>query len=387
MTRSGINRALLALALLLAPAALAAPLYSKDEFKVDFSGYLMEQALDSRDFFGSNFTLAQTWLRPVLGFNFPKGVSAELSQTLILNSGSALDNPLYLLSQENPVPAYFKWDKRLADEDEFWLDWNIYRAWAQYEDERMVFTLGRQRIAFGSAFFYSPMDIFNPVSPLSLLPEERLGVDGANLELELGPSSRINLAYGIGDVIDESRFATYLKTTVGQADLHFLAARIYQDWTAGFGFAANLKDGSLYGEATYTWPETGHDYFRGTIGYQYSFPESVLLTAEYYHNEGVLSLAGLGQAAALFSQPDPLKTLDRNFLALSTSAELDPLLRLITALIYDLDAGSFYIGPSFAYSAPHSITFQAGAQLFGGSQKGDFGLIPNFHWAQLRWDF
>jgi hypothetical protein len=380
----------LSLALLLCAAAgQATPLYSKDDFKIDFSGYIQEQWLDSGDFLGASFDLFQTRLRPVFDFNFGKGFSAEVSQTLLFSSGNALDNPLYKLSQDAAPPTYFRWDKRLVNDNEAWLDWSVYRAWAAYENDKMKVTLGRQRIAFGSALFYSPLDVFNPVSPLSLEPGERVGVDGVDCEIELGPSSYFSLAYGIGNVIDQSRFAAYYKTTVKTTDLHFLAARIFADWIAGAAFASNVKQGKLYGEASYTWPEQGKNYFRGTIGYQYNFSNGLLLTTEYYHNDGVIhaSALGLADASAIFTQTNALATVDRNFLGVSAGFDLTELIRFNSALLLDLDAGSFYIGPSFSFSAPHSIALEAGAQLFSGNGKGDFGLLPDFDWARIRWDF
>jgi len=390
MTRFGHKPLLLSLACsawLGAAAIFARPVYSHDDFKIDFSGYVQEQALDSLDFFGASFDLAQTRFRPVMDLNFGKGFSAEFSQTLLLSSGSALDNQLYVLAQEPGPPTYFHWDQRLVKGDDAWLDWSVYRAWAAYENDRLKVTLGRQRLAFGSALFYSPMDIFNPVSPLSLEPEERVGIDGASLELELGPSSYLDFAYGLGQVVDESRFAAYCKTTVQTFDLHFLAARIFRDWVLGFAFSGNVKDGNLYGEATYTILENDRNFVRTTLGYQYSFANSLFITGEYYHNDGVISKTAMNDSSIIFSQSNALATLDRNFLGASVGFDLDPLLRFNSALIWDRDAGSFFIGPSFSYSAPHSITIQAGTQLFGGTQKGDFGLMPNFHWGRIRWDF
>ncbi len=40
-------------------------------------------------------------------------------------------------------------------------------------------TAGRQRIGWGTARFWSPMDMFNPISPLQIESEERQGVDAA----------------------------------------------------------------------------------------------------------------------------------------------------------------------------------------------------------------
>ena len=153
-----IKGALLALALVLAAtSALALPVYTKNDFKLDFSGYLQGQGLDSRDFFGAPFDLAQFRFRPVVDFNFGHGFSANIAQTFLASSGNALHNQLFELADQVPPPTYFKWNKRLGDDDDFKLDWSVYRAWVQYENEKIKIQVGRQRIAFGSAYFYSPL--------------------------------------------------------------------------------------------------------------------------------------------------------------------------------------------------------------------------------------
>ncbi len=363
------------------------PVISQDNFRLDFSGYLQEQGLHSPDFWGSEFSLNQARARLVLDFSFWDRLRMNLSQSLELSSGSALKNPFYQLSHSMAPETYFHWEKKLVDEEDYQLDWSIYRAWLGYEDNRIKIRLGRQRIALGSAYFYSPLDIFNPTSPLSLEPEERVGVDGASLEVYLGRNTYLSFAYGIGDVIDESRFAGFFKTTLKSYDLTFMGARLFQDWVFGLAFSGYISSASFYGELSYTLPEETDEFFRGTLGVQYSFPENIFFTAEYYHNEGLLLEEDFYSSSGMAIYQDPLRTLDRNFLGISVNAELTPLVQFTSGMVYDLDSNCFFIGPGFSYLAPYSLTVQAGVQLFGGQEEGDFGFLPNFFWARLRWDF
>ena len=374
------------MAALLAVSSSGKPVYMKDDFKIDFSGYIQEQALLAPLLLNDYFLLSQSRFRPVLDFNFGHGLTADFSQTLLLSAGNALQNPAYQYARKFSQPTYFKWDDYFVDTSDLNLDWSVYRAWVAYEGKKFKAVVGRQRIAYGSAMFYSPMDLFNPISPLSLQPEERVGVDGASMEIQLGQSSYASLAYGIGNSWDQTRLAIYYKTTIKSYDLHFLAARIFSDYIAGFAFSGYLKDGSLYGEATYTIPDHGLNYFRGTIGYSYKLKSGVFLIAEYYHN-GESSGADLNNAELLFATKQGLTTIDRNFLCTSAGFEVIPLVSFNSAIIWDMDAGAFYIAPSLSYSASSSISVAAGAQLFGGNQQGDFGSLPPFLWGRVRWDF
>ena len=391
MTRSGkIGRLVLCLAFfwLLPFANLAKPVYTKDDFKIDFSGYVQEQALYAPMILNDYFLLSQTRFRPVLDFNFGKGFSAEFSQTLLLSAGNALQNPAYQLARKFPQPTYFNWYYHFIDNSDMSLDWDVYRAWVAYEGKKFKVVAGRQRMAYGSALFYSPLDLFNPKSPLSLNPGERVGVDGASMEYELGPSSYVSLAYGIGDNWDETRLALYYKTTVKAFDLHFLVARIFTDYIVGGAFSGNLKDGSLYGELSYTMPDHYlKNYVRGTVGYAYKFKNGISMVIEYYHDGGRLSVSVQNGSELLFSTKLGLVTIDRNLLCLSTGFSLTSLLGFSSAIIYDMDGGSFFIGPSFSISATQSISISLGAQLFGGNQQGDFGVLPQILWGQVIWNF
>jgi len=360
---------------------------SRDAFRLDYSGYLQEQVISAGEFGGRSFTLGQTRSRLVLDATFHKKFSAEFSQTLAADYGSALINPVYALSAQAPPPTYFRWDHSFYPGKDPSLDWSVYRAYGKYENAQVSLILGRQRIAFGTALFYSPMDLFNPVSPLALEPEERVGVDAAFFEARLAQFTYLDLAYGVGDLIDESRFAVQAKTTVHSYDLSLLGARIFEDWIAGGAFSGYLKAGGLYGEMTYTMPETGSNYLRATLGYQYSFANSVNLVAEYYHNDGVLAPATPGLVSSFLAGQAGLATLHRNFLGLSSGIDYTALVRLSGAVLFDLDYGSFFLGPALTYSAPYSITLTLGAQLFSGGPKSEFGFLPDFYYARLRWNF
>ncbi len=378
---------LLLAGILFSPSSFSLPIVSKDDFQLEFSGYLQELAFHTDEFMGKDFSLSQSRARLVLDFNLPLGFSARISQSLQYDSGSALTNPFYQISKELAPETYFKWEKEIIDEHTQKLSWSIYRAWVNYENDWVHIRVGRQRVALGSAYFYSPLDLFNPQSPLSLEPDERIGVDGASIELYLGKSTYFTLAYGIGDVIDESRFAGAFKTTIKSYDLSLICARIFEDWTYGLAFSGYIKSASFYGEIAYFVPEQEDEFFRSTLGLQYGFANNVILTAEYYHNEGVISEQELLMSGGAVIFQDPLRTLDRNFLGINIGAELTPLVQVNFAIIYDLDSDSFYNGLSFSYLAPYSLTISAGAQLFDGKEQGDFGTLPNFLWAKIRWDF
>ncbi|MFB3099474.1 MAG: hypothetical protein ACE1ZX_05510, partial [Acidimicrobiia bacterium] len=53
----------------------------------------------------------------------------------------------------------------------------LYRGWVRYEGRSFDVTLGRQRIPLGRARLWNPTDLFNPIFPLAIEGDQRIGQD------------------------------------------------------------------------------------------------------------------------------------------------------------------------------------------------------------------
>ncbi len=134
----------------------------------------------------------------------------------------------------------------------YW-DTSLYRGYVSLHNGSATLTAGRQRIGWGTARFWSPMDMFNPISPLQVESEERQGVDAALLAFSSPGALRWNVVYAPQDGFRRSTSALRLSRTIHNYDFDVVAARFGQDWTTGLDFAGQLRGAGLRGELTYRW--------------------------------------------------------------------------------------------------------------------------------------
>ncbi len=99
----------------------------------------------------------------------------------------------------------------------YW-DTSLYRGTVSLHNGKATLTVGRQRIGWGTARFWSPMDMFNPISPLQIESEERQGVDAASLEFASPGALRWNAVYAPQDGFRRSTSALRLSRTIHNYD-------------------------------------------------------------------------------------------------------------------------------------------------------------------------
>jgi hypothetical protein len=380
--------AVFALIILAPHVADAIELYSTDKLSLELSGYLQDQAQHTEGFFGESFDRNQARIRPEFNARIGNKLTAFYSHTLEMNIGSCLETLDYQVLKGLPPATYYDWDWTIEDNDRRHVRSAVYRAYMVYEEEQVRIVAGRQRVAWGSALLWNPTDLFNPVSPTSLEPMEKEGVDGLSTELMLKEFTYLNLVYGLGDKWQDSQFAIRLKTTIKSLDVSIMGGKFQEDEVVGMDFSGYVADGSLYGEGTYTWTETKDDYIRISFGYQYSFSNSATFAGEYYHNGGILTLDQDTYAPfPVDVLSDALATFGRNFLGIMAGYDLTPLVRGDMTLIFDLDEGGLFFGPHVSYLASGAMTIEAGIQAFGGDPEGEYSILHDIFWIRLRYDF
>ncbi len=158
------------------------------------------------------------------------------------------------------------------------------RASISYSGERLAFEVGRQRIVWGKARLFSPLDLFNPYNPFALEKEERQGVDALKVQLYFSGFSWIEGVYAkkkSGNVWGAALF-----TTLSNVDLNLAWARNEQDESFyGAALEASIFDAALRGEAVLRrWQ--GRNYFDFSLGVDYQFTSKIYALAEYFYTDG-----------------------------------------------------------------------------------------------------
>ena len=127
----------------------------------------------------------------------------------------------------------------------------IDRANAEYINGKWDITLGRQRINWGISTVWTPNDIFNTFNYFDFDYEERPGSDAARISYAFNSSSSIELAVSPGRTANQNIGAVMYRFNKWDYDFQLFSGIYQQNFTAGAGWAGNIKDAGFKGEVSY----------------------------------------------------------------------------------------------------------------------------------------
>lgn len=268
----------------------------------------------------------------------------------------------------------------------------LYLEWFQGDFQA---TLGRQRIAWGTALVWNPTDIFNPYSILEFDYEERPGTDAARLQYFTGPTSKIELAVSPGRTSRDRRAAGLFRFNVAEYDINVLGGLLQGGYFLGGSWAGRLGTGGFRGEVRWT---TGQEvtevarpgvtkirYVTGSLSGDYTFPSSLYLHGEVlYNGDGVADHAGLRWTTAL----DRLQLSPARWsLFGEVAGDLSPLVRgSLYGIVNPLD-GSFILVPSVAWSVLTNWDVLGIALIPSGASLTEYGVFSSGAFLSLKWSF
>ena len=280
----------------------------------------------------------------------------------------------------------------LNEPNAYW-DTSLYRGYVTFHTGDVTWTAGRQRIGWGTAHFFSPMDMFNPISPLQVESDERQGVDAALLAFSSPGALRWNVVYAPQDGFRRSTSALRLSRTIHNYDFDAVAARFGQDWTTGLDFAGQLRGAGLRGEITYRWrhpiagvtPISTHDALRVVVGSDYAFANGLYLVGEYFYNQGQPDLQRNNAADLTFllQYSNEIFTLHRHFISAGASYPLTPLWKLETYVVTDVAGPSAVVLPRLSHNLTANTDLNFGAQLFASSRTAEFHGLSNLAYIEF----
>jgi len=284
-------------------------------------------------------------------------------------------------SRNQKHTALLDGDYIYADNKHIYSKFSLYRGYFKYSGERIQAVFGKQLVDWGRCRFWSPMDLFNPVNPTDIEKDERIGVDALNTEFSLSPQTNLNFVYAPRRTFATSSLGMKLFHQVGEFDLILIGGEFKKDEVFGFGFDGYLGNGSIRGEFTQTHANKGRDYFRGTIGGEYSFSNRVHVLAEYFFNGGANDSDPTAFITSYNYASDVL-TLKKNLLGLLVDYEVTPLIKWDNYVIYDFDGKSVFFNPEVRYNIWKNFDLSVGMQLFWGNSNSEFGDYQNTYYLQ-----
>lgn len=346
-----------------------------------------------------NFTLHGYYKNLVLNFDDPAtGINQTMDVSrLRLKLEGNLNESLFAAFHYEvkllPQLALFSGLNQFNQNDVLNLDWTISntpsyfvghsldRAYFTYSAGQTDVTVGRQRIAWGTGKVWNPTDLFNPFNPLEIDKEEKVGADAVNVTYSASSVTRTSLVYGAKTTWPLSSLALRHQTTINDIDYAGMLGKFKEDFVYGADFAGNLYDAGIHGELTYTQAKYEPDYLRWVVGGEYTFKNTLTLSAEYYFN-------GVGKSDPSQYQYNRLLTgeitnLAKDYLFLGSRYEITPLWIWTNSFISNWNDGSIFFGPSLEYDYQENTTLIFGIYLFGGTKLSEYGALPTLYY--LRW--
>ncbi|MCH2223119.1 MAG: hypothetical protein MK097_22770, partial [Dechloromonas sp.] len=238
---------------------------------LQLSGSLKSLFLSSRASTGEDYALSLNRLRVEAKGDLAPGLALDLQYDNELLLGSYLNTGEFRVVKDRPPPQYWRADANYLERGDVYGRHRLYRAALTLTRGDVDLKLGRQRIAWGTGRFWSPLDILNPISPLALEREERVGVDAALLEAKLGPLSRASLVFAPApDRGSPSRAVQWHGNAAG-VDVSLLAGRLRGLDIVGADVASQIGDAGIRAEAARVDPGGGPRFNRWMAGADYAF--------------------------------------------------------------------------------------------------------------------
>ena len=411
-------RAALALAAwLAAPGALAVELDSGD-WKLDLGGTLSELVVSSREvrtedvFPGpggayslgvSPSLLSQTRARIDLQARYREQFSAQLVYDNELFLGSGRRSLAFALADERGNDTWADLDRTIHDGDDATWQHLLYRGWLRWANDDLEVSAGRQRIALGRARLWNPTDLFNPIPPLAIEGDQRVGVDSVVARVRLAGGLWASAIVAPQNSDDRYRSALRLELSQRSVDAALMFARIETDSVFGVDFATNLGDAALRGEGTWSFHEHGGHTAQlvGSLDYTFDLGSGLYALIEHFYNGNTYERDSLrraldalppltpAQGLDLLAQPGvvpeaQLVTVSRNQTGIELGYDLTPLVRLDVLLIHDWEGPSQALYTQLSWSALSNLQLSLAAQLFGGRDgEGNYGGLDPLYFARI----
>ena len=373
-----------AVALLAGAACVQA---QQGEGSMKFSGYAKSLLVDSRTSVGADehYTLGLGRLRLELKGVVTQALAIDLQYDNELLLGDYLGTQQFRMQKDQPPPTYWSAQANHVEHRRAYGQHRLHRASVTASLGNTDLRFGRQRIAWGTGRFWSPLDILNPFSPTALERAERIGVDALLVEHRIDALSRAAFVYAPQhDARDASAAAMWHANRAGM-DYTLVGGRFRRDKVLGVDIAGQIGTAGIRAELTRTVRENASGHVRALVGVDHAFANTLSVSGELFHDGSGAADRRQYDFAALLS--GRVQNLARHYFGASASYEFTPLLKTRHDLVLNLDDGSRYYSPTLTCSLRSNLEATLGAQLFGGFPGSEFRAFKRLLYVQLQWFF
>ncbi len=263
---------------------------------------------------------------------------------------------------------------------------DLDRVYADIHFKNFDLSVGKQRIAMGVSYLWSPLDIFNRVNFMEP-KEEKPGVNAVKLYAPVGKKKSVTAVFLPSDDLNSSGKALRFSWTLLNIDAGFTYINGYQNFNNVLGF--DLRGENLIG----WWIEYGSfrtvsgNYEKVVLGMDYTFPigSGLYLLSEYLHDCG-------GNEDFHNYDYDLIRKgerfiLGRNYIFSMLRYGLSNFASLSISYIGNVDDGSYLINPALSYEIFQNISITSGLYIPMGRSGGELnmrGLGAFFLWLKIN---
>ena len=362
-----------------------AALAHAQDVDLKLSGSYKAILLRSETLAGEAFTLDINRLRVEVKGNVAPAVAVDLQYDNEVLLGSYLHTGQFAAQKDALTPQYWRAQSNYVDASQAYGTHRLYRAAVTLAVRDVDVRVGRQRIAWGTGRFWSPLDILNPVSPTAVEREDRLGVDAVLVEAKFDALSRLSAVHAPQRDAGRTTNALQWHGNVKSVDYSLVGGRMLGQDVVGFDLAGQLGQAGVRAEATRQRPAGGTAFSRVMVGADYAFANTLTVSTELYYNGGGTKDRAAYDFGALAS--GRTLTLATRYLGLFAGYELTPLLKWNNYLVVNLDDRSRALDSRLIWSLRSNLDMTFGLQRFGGSRGSEYAQQRDSMHVRLQWFF
>ncbi|MFA6469085.1 MAG: hypothetical protein WCW35_09310 [Bacteroidota bacterium] len=282
--------------------------------------------------------------------------------------------------------------------------WNTSSSVAHSELDRFYidatvnntqFTLGRQRVAWGTALVWNPTDLFNPLSILDFDYEERPGVDALRGQYFLSEVSKIEIAVKPGKSSSRRIIAAKILLNQWDYDFHIISGvqGFYPFFGAawagdieGAGFRGEIASKKISAELLHSFPAISGMWSTSVVlSIDYTFSNNIYLHSELlYNDQGVTERAAFALPS---SRSLGLLSPARLSLFYEISLDVHPLVRLSGFIIYNPYDHSSALVPSASWSVIENLDISFFGLIFSGHTQSEYGGYGQTIFLRAKYSF
>jgi hypothetical protein len=265
---------------------------------------------------------------------------------------------------------------------------NTERLYFDYNDNKINFRLGRQRINWGITTTWNPNDIFNTYNFLDFDYEERPGVDGAKFRFIFNNSFNTEAAYIQTGKKDGDVAAVKLYINKWGYDMQLIPGWYKKRFTLGAGWAGSIKEAGFKGEVQYFFADKeSKGHLNLALEGDYMFKKGWYVDwGMLYNNQGLYKPVNNRDTINLklsFENPMPTKWN----MSITTVKELTPLLSANMTVLFAPGTNLFILFPSLQYNIATNFDINLVWQSFFADLQNNFEAVNHRCFLRIKWSF